>query len=83
MDRNEPLNPATSTPATTTGCDASSDIAAPDPLDEAVLQLAAQAAFLQAFAETLIEEEERPVEEVLMQRGAGGTDFGWRAASQW
>lgn len=83
MDRNEPSNHATSPPVTPTGCVASSNIAAPDPLDAAVLQLAAQAAFLQAFAEKLIEPEERPVEEVLMQHATGGANFGWRAGSQW
>ena len=57
-------------------------IASPDPLDEAVLKLAAQAAFLQAFAENVVDEE-RPVEEALRQRGAGEIDFGWRAGLQW
>lgn len=64
--------------------DAASDggILAPDSLDDAVLKLAAQAAFLQAFAENVIEEE-RPVEEVAPQRSGGEIDFGWRAGLSW
>jgi hypothetical protein len=54
------------------------DTAPVDPFDGAVLELAAQAAFLQAFAEGLAEDE-RPIEEVAEMKGRGEADFGWRA----
>jgi len=51
-------------------------------LDEAVIRLAAQAAFLQSFAEHVIEEE-RPVEEFASRERGGEIDFGWRAGLHW
>lgn len=51
-------------------------------LDEAVVKLAAQAAFLQAFAENVIDEE-RPIEEVAPKPRGGEIDFGWRAGLSW
>ena len=80
MDLNELSKRPLSSPKST-DLNVSGDSASPDPLDEAVLQLATQAAFLQAFAENVIDEE-RPVEEALRQRGAGENDFGWRAGLQ-
>jgi hypothetical protein len=80
MDLNELSKRPLSSPKST-DLNVSGDSASPDPLDKAVLQLATQAAFLQAFAENVIDEE-RPVEEALQQRGAGENDFGWRAGLQ-
>ena len=51
--------------------------ASSDPLDEAVLELASQAAFLQGFAERLAQGEP-PVEELPVE-GAAEIDYGWRA----
>ena len=48
-------------------------------VDAGVLKLAAQAAFLQAFAEGLAEPQEQPIEEVLPEKPRGEIDFGWRA----
>ena len=57
------------------------DTASSDPLDEAALQVAVQAAFLQGFAEKLTEDE-RPIEEVLPSR-PGSAAIGWREQLQW
>jgi hypothetical protein len=51
-------------------------------LDQAVLKLAAQAAFLQAFAENVVDEE-RSIEELAPRAGGGEIDFGWRAGLDW
>ena len=53
-----------------------------DLTDQTTLRLAAQAAFLQAFAENLVEPE-CSVEEVLHSKKIGETDFGWRAGLRW
>ena len=49
---------------------------------EAMKKLTAQAAFLQAFAEN-VAEEERPIEEVAPKSRGGEIDFGWRAGLSW
>ena len=56
--------------------------ASSDPLDEAVLKLATQAAFLQGFAERLAEVEQ-PVEERLPSKVREEDDYGWRAGLNW
>ena len=58
------------------------EISASDGVDEAVIKLAAQAAFLQAFAENVINEE-RPIEEIAPRARGGEIDFGWRAGLHW
>jgi len=79
----DPISFPDSEPAVgSTGASISPDLSPADALDEAVCKLAAQAAFLQAFAENVIEEE-RPIEEVAPKRDGGEIDFGWRAGLNW
>ena len=49
-----------------------------EPIDGAVLKLATEAAFLQAFADNLADLTV-PVEKVAPAKSEGEIDFGWRA----
>ena len=77
----DPLSSAKSVPASH-GTPSSLDISPGDTLEEAMKKLTAQAAFLQAFAEN-VAEEERPIEEVAPKSRGGEIDFGWRAGLSW
>jgi len=71
MNSQESSNPSTSSPLQSVGL-----------TDESALKLAAQAAFLQSFAENLIEPE-FSVDEVMPRKKTGESDFGWRAGLRW
>ena len=77
----DPLSSAKPVPASQ-GTPSSLDISPGDTLEEAMKKLTAQAAFLQAFAEN-VAEEERPIEEVAPKARGGEIDFGWRAGLSW
>jgi hypothetical protein len=77
---NSPADPPP--PAAEPSAGLSVEISHSDGIDEAVIKLAAQAAFLQAFAENVIDEE-RPIEEIAPRARGGEIDFGWRAGLHW